>query len=1126
MEYLTKNYWKNFKKDGKLFEKLSKTLIEYEFNAKDFVIVGGPGDNGSDITKKVELLDGVKTEIWAQCKFHNNSLSFNDISFTLLMAYIKNTNQILVFSYSKVTKDFLEHLDEYRSKTGKSVIVYSDTELEKLIFKHKNKLESEHKEYFDSFPAYVEEKEYCFTYNYQVYINGKNINHNYPIINLNTLCELVITVTNKSSCNKLVKIEPIKSRISNNFIFLNEKEIKSINIAAFDSYTLKFYVKLRKFTKRTSLPNFYLKCNDSQIKICSNIKLSCRWLADTVLIGNKYYKAINEITNGIKSSHFNLSIIYGKSGVGKSRILRESAMQGIISNKKVISIDSEKRNFSCESFMKLICSQITQLPLFKEKIDFLSDTQDDTIVFASNILYKHNVDFEHDWIRCSDFLTTALTEDSYVLILDNVQHFDKTSLQIIERTLTYLAQTASTTTVILGINTDFIYKDSYFDKLFFKMKCAATNNAELYSVIELNGFEENDAELYVRECLSYRPENQSFSVIQYDRTIKEIVTHCDKNPFYLQQFLLYLEQEDIIKFSEHTLYYIYDLNKFSDSFKYIPLEINELIVLREQSLISTFDKKTKKRYEDLIYLLNITKALSLDLYYEIIKDKTLLDRLFDLGFLTITENSITFIHSFYSMYYKDKYNVDSISTKLLELFDAAVCKFKYQQIFALPLYWSRYKLGTINYQDSKEVAIKLATGNFDCVSNFFCLLPLCRIMNSNFKEIGSELYLRAYECLCGKIDETIGMKRSPNFYDMFINVFTNDIISFEGTLDGALSLVTNYLIHLINLENYTKCFNTMDKLLHEANVLSEIAVLKINYQINRCKIMIYNRNDQVSEAINVANDCMRILENPKTPIKFKERYIYSAKRSIGNTYFYSTKAGEKRAEIAKSWNDSFNSYAENYGFDIYQGYSEQPKVSAVAKGLAADMITEEETLGDEKMEFFVNAFDRMNMMYYEMQIRLLVAMYKIWKHSSSPYYNEALPDIIRYIDQSIDIAAIYGRELTTINAFHLKGVAYFLADNYSLAAENYCIAADMLSNYLSTDKDYERWNYFWTDMARALKKAKQNVIIGQMGITSKIFDKIKNIIKMEEHLYLKFENEFIPCTALTDKSFYVNFPKI
>lgn len=122
MKDLTVEYWRKFKSDGKMFEQLSKRLIELEYNSKNFFIVGGKGDGGKDIEKEIKLLDDYKTSIWAQCKFHKKSLSFDDISYTLLMAYLENTNQILIFSYSKVTDDFKDKMEHYIRRTEKMLL--------------------------------------------------------------------------------------------------------------------------------------------------------------------------------------------------------------------------------------------------------------------------------------------------------------------------------------------------------------------------------------------------------------------------------------------------------------------------------------------------------------------------------------------------------------------------------------------------------------------------------------------------------------------------------------------------------------------------------------------------------------------------------------------------------------------------------------------------------------------------------------------------------------------------------------------------------------------------------------------------------------------------------------------
>ena len=1127
MKYLTTSYWGNFKKDGKLFEQLSKTLIEYEYNVKDFVVIGGPGDGGKDIYKEIELLDNVTTEIWAQCKYHSKSLSFNDISFTLLMAYLKNTNQILIFSYSKVTKTFTDNLNEYRVKTGKNVIIYSDEDLEALILKHRTKLHKNHKEYFESFPneqIYQSDK---FEYDYQIYIDDIRVSDNKTFINLNSICELAITITNKSSKEKTVKLECIKNKISSLFEFLEGIPNKTYTIAPNNSKVFKIYIKPNKYISETIPPLFNLIADNKKIKIQSRKKLCCVWLANTTLIGDKYYNDLKKINIGIQYSHFHLTCVYGVSGIGKTRILKESDTQAIRSKKKIIYIDSEKRNFSCKKFLEILCSKITELPLFKENVEFISNIDENTINYAAKILYEKNFNIADEWEKIAKFLTYVMSEKKYVLALDNLQYFDVLSLNIIEHLITYLINSKSESTILLGINTDYIYKNSVFDEFFFQLKYSALNNPVYYTAIEIQGFENSDSELFIRECLTYRPDDTQVTEISYEQAVRKMAQYCGNNPFYIQQYLLYLIQKRIIRRGDNTLYYIYNLEEFFNSFSENPKSINELIMARETFLIENESEDFNKKYRCLIYLINLTKALPKNIYYDIFGSNGVLDVLVNMGFLSITDGQITPIHSYYATFFNSKYDVDEISQDLLVHFVASTDKLLYTEELIFPYFWAKYRMGIMNIQDLIMVTARVKSGHFDCLAYLFCLKSICKAVEKNRDIFTALEYLSVYKCLCKKIDETAGIKASTYYYEKFVFRFIKNTDLFLDIIEESISLITEYLIHLINKENYGHCMKIIDDIGLTFNLLKPKDQLKAMYQLNRCKIMIYNRNDQVTDSITSALNNIEILNHKQMDPIFKKQFLYSAKRSVGNTYFYSTVAHQKRMEIIESWNDSFNSYVNDFGFDTDGNFNNQPKVSAFAKGLAADIISGNEELADEKAQFFLNAFDKMNMMYYEMQIRLLFATYMIWKYSDSYSYTEHLNEINHYIDQAIDIAAIYGRELTSINAFHLKAVAYYISKNYVSSADNYCIAADMLSKYLQSEKDYNRWDYFWVDFARATRKSNKELTVSfKQRYNFIIYNKIQEILKMQDEEFAQYEKEYCPMTAFTDKHYNVNFPKI
>lgn len=1127
MKYLLPEFWLNFKQDGKLFEELSKVLIEYEYQQQDFYIVGGPGDGGKDVVKDIPLLGDYHSQIWAQCKFYHQTLSFDDISYTLLMAYLKNTNQILIFSYSKVSNTFWDNLDEYITRTGKDVILYADDTLEELILKHREKLIDEHPEFFPLFPNAFALDAGSFRTDYQFYIDGARVISNETTISINSICELSIAVTNQTSVTQNVKLFLIRNHISNHFSFLDDLIDQECSISANHTVSFKIHIKLKHSVKKTKLPSFKLFFDKGSLDVYTYKKVNCRWLADTVLIGAQYYAALEKINQGHRHAHFHLTYVYGKSGVGKSRLIKEIRGQCVRTGKRMIYIDSEKKDISCQKFIELLCSKMTLLPIFHEKVTVLSNTNEITMEYATRILYDHEFNIEEEWEDTAKFFAYLMTKEKIVVALDNFQHFDKISLQIIGSLITLLQNSTCESNIVLGINTDYIYKNSAFDEFFYQLSCSGGNAPEFYTGIQLDGFESCDAELYIRECLSYQTCDLTATHINYEKAIKKIAKHCGNNPFYIQQYLLYLDQKGILRRSRNTLYYIHDPEGFLESIRKIPKTVESLIRQREQFFLAHKTDDLVKTYRNLIYLINLTKSLPKEIYYNIVHNRDVLDELLDMGFLSLTDSNITPIHSFYALYYSSKYDVENVPHNLLRLFIETTEQLGFCQELALPYFWAKARLNIVDFADLQLVATQIKSWNFDCTSFYFCLKSVSNAAEKYADLLGIDEYLRLYTNLCVKLDESIGIKHSAYYYDKVLTSFLEKRDWYMDYVSPALSLITNGLIHLVNLEEYEKCIQATDAIIDISGAFQEADHWKMIYQANRCRIMIFNRNDEVWEAISAAQDNLQILKEQSIDSSFKNQMIYSAKRSIGNTYFYSTVASTKRQEIADSWNDSFNSYVEKFGMDMLGGYSNQPKVAAFAKGLAADMISGNESSADDKAYFLRNAFDKMNMMYYEMQIRLLMAIYLTWKWSDHPSYSTHIEEIEQYIGQTIDIAAIYGRQLTTINAFHLRASVYFLAGNYEFAFDNFQIAADLLTKYLKTEKDFARWDYFWIDFARALRKFDKNA----GPSTIKRCDKhtqavIERICSMPEKDFVRFEATYVPMTALTDRGNKISFPKI
>lgn len=139
----------NQRHKGSLFEKLSKRfLIEHdsanEYESidlwSDFKLRGNKGDRGIDIVIQTTS----KEYIAVQCKFHQNSISYNDIS-TFLSQLQAGVGEVrfkkgIIISTSKLTRAALEEIEQIR-RTGMGIdideiseedFIYSQIDWEKL----------------------------------------------------------------------------------------------------------------------------------------------------------------------------------------------------------------------------------------------------------------------------------------------------------------------------------------------------------------------------------------------------------------------------------------------------------------------------------------------------------------------------------------------------------------------------------------------------------------------------------------------------------------------------------------------------------------------------------------------------------------------------------------------------------------------------------------------------------------------------------------------------------------------------------------------------------------------------------------------------------------------------------
>ncbi len=126
----------NLRHKGSLFEKVSKHFLEEHDSANEYESIklwsdwelrGNKGDRGIDMV----ITTASKEYIAVQCKFHQNSISLNDIS-TFLSQLQAGVDEVrfkkgIIISTSKLTRAALEEIEQIRS-TGKDIDIDEITE--------------------------------------------------------------------------------------------------------------------------------------------------------------------------------------------------------------------------------------------------------------------------------------------------------------------------------------------------------------------------------------------------------------------------------------------------------------------------------------------------------------------------------------------------------------------------------------------------------------------------------------------------------------------------------------------------------------------------------------------------------------------------------------------------------------------------------------------------------------------------------------------------------------------------------------------------------------------------------------------------------------------------------------
>ncbi len=703
--------------DGELFEYKVELILKKQYPEFNFIHTIYRQDGGKDFYTTTP-----KEKIWVEAKCYNRHLELSRIAGTFIMADICQINKIIVFSKSKLMEGAFINLSKYCSMHNKKLIVFNENDINNLIIK--NGIVSIDEVKSINYVYHNIENVIELTQNeLKSAINAKKTKREYDEAYSCLLMALTYKEYNEIACKSgvfmqdsdiqtfsgtfylqsdFVQQEKLKTEIkafdvfSAEFVLRNPSilEAKTVNIA-FDinnevcrmmggnmtkvileqgeCIAVKYFFRAMNTIQSIPLPQPTISYGNMKtiysMKVENKDSVGCRVIGETSYIGidNQYLSQLN-IFLSAPQRKFSTILLYGKSGVGKSRFLCELKNARMQKGNQCFLFGGD---FQCTSifefFRQLLLSYYNFS--FEDKsgdiilpsnINILTNSSDDnnTVDFIHKVLNNNSESF--DLSLASKWLITFLKNNNITLLIDNVQNLNKDILAFINETICALQLCWSNSEIVLAFNTDMLLPNSEMNNFFNYYKSTISKDYKH----NLVGFDKNNAVQYLRDSLDPKKTRNDISDF-----CSEIVNRIGTNPLFLKQIILYLFQKKFIGFINQTICF-QSIDSISEALDCIPKNINDTIKFRFDLLLKSH-KNQQDQIFDLFWSLLIFGKFPTHLQYCIEGiDSTTIKECIELGFINYGENNtLVFEHQLIAKsvlltLQNDSYNENPVVNKI------------------------------------------------------------------------------------------------------------------------------------------------------------------------------------------------------------------------------------------------------------------------------------------------------------------------------------------------------------------------------------------------------------------------------------------------------------------------------
>lgn len=687
MKILTLDDWKYYFWDvensrfaGVKFENLVASLLKLEYPEQTQEQCWNRTDESWDGKRdffQYYMDNGKKALRWAECKAYRDAISFNILAPTLIMSTLRNTNEVLFFSYSRLNREAIKGLQEFASVHKKRIRVYDDEKLEALIFRYKGHSAFDFSTYFrdpkqEPEPNSITLVEHAF----HVYVCRHNTLYSMEKfkkvkLRVNELFEIHVSLINQTLKQQQVMVD-INMEEGSVYRTLDAENRhlqlhRQVTLLGGEATEVSFTFKITSFSRSIKLPNVRITI-DGKEQDYSPGNFWGSWLLETPYLGD--ISLLDSFVQHSMSDFETVCTVFGPSGVGKTRLMRELQGRRLLLGYKCLWSDADHANGRAVTWLRQILSRLYALPLISVEHYIPSDFPNVKERVVIDVLYDNNFKFD---TRSIDALARALLlsleRQKTLLIVDNVQAFDSVTIQILNSMLNNICDVPGAH-MLISFNSDYLYQQEMADALFQRLERLHRDDKDHYIHLHVTGLGKGYPEQFIRYCFSDTLNIGQYTEQEWRTALRQIVSVAGTNPLYLEQLLLHLCENDILRAEEDHLY-LFDNYKLPQCLAQLPASTGGLLDKRWKAL-----RKAKiaapGKMERVLRFLCFFGELPPDIVAELDLDDQAIDTLMDAGFLR-QEEYLTFYHPLISKFFRIRYATLTSTERKLCLHTLTVC---------------------------------------------------------------------------------------------------------------------------------------------------------------------------------------------------------------------------------------------------------------------------------------------------------------------------------------------------------------------------------------------------------------------------------------------------------------------